>query len=410
MPYAVLSRRQYAGFRTGNWSGKTGDAVLAHLAHPEEFARVKPPLFPVPSCVIRGEKGPSAKRLPGSVLTWTGHVPGHHTDWATAITQLDSAVGDVTTAADSGESPYRKRFRQGATLVPRMLVTVRPGQTTALGLSAGRVAVESARSAIEKPPWRDLPSLSGSVEGQFIRPMHVGATIVAYRAREPERAVVPLVDGDLLDGQHERLDEFPGLATWWREAERTWEQNKSPSSRLSLRDQVDFQGKLHHQLPATQHRVVYTKSGQHLAACRLDDPAAVIDHKLYWAPAETVEEARYLVAVLNSQALTDAVAPLQARGQHNPRDFDMHVFALPFPIFEWHNEIHQALVELASIAEDVAAAVDIDLRWQFQKARRVTRETLRDHGIAGQIDAMVDQLLAESVAVAPLVPAEVAVV
>lgn len=114
--------------------------------------------------------------------------------------------------------------------------------------------------------------------------------------------------------------------------------------------------------------------------------------------------------MLNSQALTDAVAPLQARGQHNPRDFDMHVFALPFPIFEWHNEIHQALVELASIAEDVAAAVDLDPRWQFQKARRVTREALRDHGVASQVDAMVDELLAESTAVAPLLSAEVAAV
>jgi len=272
------------------------------------------------------------------------------------------------------------------------------------------VAVESARSAIEKPPWRDLPSLAGSVEEQFVRPMHLGATIVAYRAREPERAVVPWVDGDLLDGQHERLDEFPGLATWWREAERTWERNKSPSSRLSLRDRVDFQGELRRQFPAAQQRVVYAASGQHLAACRIDDPAAVIEHALYWAPAETVEEARYLCAILNSQTLTDAVAPLQARGQHNPRHFDLHVFALPFPTFDPGREAQQALAELGGVAEDVAGAVDIDPGWQFQKARRVTRDALREHGVAGQIDAMVDELLAESTAVAPIAPAEVAVV
>jgi len=410
MPYAVLSRRRYAGFRSGTWSGKTGDAVFARLAVPEEFARVKPPLFPVPSCVISGEKATAATRLPGTAVTWTGRVAGHHSSWATARDRLASVVGDVTTAADSGESPYRKRFGQGATLVPRMLVTVRPAQTTALGLSAGRVAVESARSAIEKPPWRDLASLTGSVEERFVRPMHLGATIVAYRARAAGRAVVPWLDGDLLDGQHERLDEFPGLAAWWREAERTWERNKSPSSRLSLRDQVDFQGKLRRQLPAPQHRVVYTKSGQHLAACRLDDPVAVIDHKLYWAPVETVEEALYLVAVLNSQALTDAVAPLQARGQHNPRDFDMHVFALPFPIFDRDSEIHQTLAELASVAEAVAAAVDIDPGWQFQKARRITREALRKHGVAGQIDATVDDLLAEAIPVTPVAPADVALI
>ena len=191
---------------------------------------------------------------------------------------------------------------------------------------------------------------------------------------------------------------------------KTLEENKSASSRLSLRGQVYFQGKLRRQFPAAQQRVVYAASGQHLAACRIDDPAAVIEHALYWAPAETVEEARYLCAILNSQTLTDAVAPLQARGQHNPRHFDLHVFALPFPTFDPGREAQQALAELGGVAEDVAGAVDIDPGWQFQKARRVTRDALREHGVAGQIDAMVDELLAESTAVAPVAPAEVAVV
>ena len=236
--------------------------------------------------------------------------------------------------------------------------------------------------------------------------MHLGATMVAYRARSPELAIVPWLDCELLDGRHERLDEFPGLAAWWREAERTWERNKSPSSRLSLRDQVDFQGKLRRQLPAARHRVVYTGTGQHLAACRIDDSLAVISHTLYWAAAETVEEARYLTAVLNSEALRDAVAPLQARGQHNPRHFDLHVFALPFPIFDRDREAHQTLAELARVAEDVAGAVAIDPRWQFQKARRAVRDALREHGVAGQINAAVGELLIESAAVAPIAPAK----
>jgi hypothetical protein len=56
MPYAVLSRRQFAGFRTGNWTtGETG--TFAQFLQAEEFARVKPPLFLVPSCVISGIGG-----------------------------------------------------------------------------------------------------------------------------------------------------------------------------------------------------------------------------------------------------------------------------------------------------------------------------------------------------------------
>jgi hypothetical protein len=39
-------------------------------------------------------------------------------------------------------------------------------------------------------------------------------------------------------------------------------------------------------------RVLYTKGGQYLAAARIEDTRAVIDHKLYWAAADALEEAR----------------------------------------------------------------------------------------------------------------------
>lgn len=395
MPYAVLSRRQYAGFRTGSW---TGSGAAAAFERPEEFARIKPPLFPVPSCVISGTKTTAASRLPTSATVWTGRVASHHLDWPTAASTLASEVADVATALDSQESPYRSRFRQGASLVPRMLVTVERGTVGPLGVAAGNVPVKSARSANEKQPWKRLPGLEGVVESRFVKPMHLGATIVAYRAREPQTAIVPYLDNLLVDGVHERLDEFPGLAAWWREAERVWTTNKTEATRLTLRGQIDFQNKLSKQFPIAVQRVVYTKSGQHLAACRIEDPEAVIDHKLYWAPVDSVEEGRYLCAVLNSQALTDAVIGLQARGQHNPRDFDMHIFALPFPAFDPDDDLHRMLAELSAAAERVAATVVLDPAWQFQKARRVTRDALREHGVADQIDAAVVEMLAGTLA------------
>jgi hypothetical protein len=144
---------------------------------------------------------------------------------------------------------------------------------------------------------------------------------------------------------------------------------------------------------------VYTKSGQHLASCRIKDARAVIDHKLYWAAADSVEEARYLTAILNCEALREAVAPLQARGQHNPRDFDMHVFALPFPSFNENDELHHRIADLAGAAEAVAAEVKLDPGWQFQKARRAVRDALQEHGVTSEIDGSVSELLAPAVEV-----------
>ena len=180
------------------------------------------------------------------------------------------------------------------------------------------------------------------------------------------------------------------------QAERLWEANKSETSRLSLREQLDYQSKLRKQFPLASERVVYTKSGQHLAACRIDEQDAVIDHTLYWATVASAEEGRYVCSVLNSQALTELVVGLQARGQHNPRHFDMHVFAFGLPAFDAHDETHARLAALGERAEDVAAAVDVDSCRQFQKARRVTRDALREDGVAEEIDLAVDELIADA--------------
>ena len=393
MPFAVLSRRQYAGFRTGDWTSQGGGVVAVRFDAPEEFARVKPPLFPVPSCVVSGYKSAPPAPLPTTGTRWTGRVPSHHASWPDVAPALTATSAEVNAPSDTAAgSPYRETFRQGATLVPTVLMRVELLPAPSFGMAAGRTAVSSARSGLEKRPWRDLKTLEGVVETEFIRPMHSGSTIVSFRPRMPDHVIVPWADGHLLEGASEAIDAYPGLAEWWRRAEGLWAKHRS--SRMTLIQQIDFQSKLRRQLPIAAHRVLYSASGQHLAACRIEDPRAVIEHKLYWAPVASRDEARYVTAVLNSQTLARAVTPMQSRGQHNPRDFDMHVFAVPFPAFDDTDESHKVLVELSARAEDVAATVDVDAHRQFQRGRRAVRVALLDDGVQADLDVAVAELLA----------------
>lgn len=391
MPFAVLSRRQYAGFRSGDFaSGGAGVQAVA-FDTAEEFARVKPPLFPVPACVVSGVRADRPTPLKAVALRWTGRVPSHHLGWNEAARNLDSDDSAIERAHDHSGSPYRARFLEGATFVPRVLVVVEERLAGPLGLPAGRVAVQSARSALEKEPWKSMPSREGVLESRFVHPVHFGATVVAYRPRTPLLAIVPYDGQRLIDGSSEYLDEYSGLAAWWREAEHCWNQNSA--GKMTLRERLDYQRLLVKQFPISAHRVVYTKSGQHLAACRISDPTAVIDQSLYWAPADTVHEARYLAAILNSRMVAKAVEGLQSRGQHNPRHFASQVFGLAFPVFRDDDEIHLRLSRLGERAEVIAANVYLDPAWQFQKARRVMREALLADGIAGEVDAAVEELL-----------------
>lgn len=251
--------------------------------------------------------------------------------------------------------------------------------------------MRSQRSPNEKRPWKDLPDLIGSVERQFVRPVHLGDTVLPFRELPPRLGIIPWDGQRLLDGGDDRLNLYPGLATWWRHAEQLWETHRV-SAAMSLLDRIDYQRTLQNQFPAAAHRVVYSASGMYLAAARVADSTAVIEHKLYWASTADVNEARYLIAVLNSQALLDLVRPLQSRGEHNPRDFDKYVFKVPFPLFSPDNPSHNRLAALAERAEAVAAAVELPAV-SFQAQRRRIREALELDGVGKEIDDQVRDIL-----------------
>lgn len=392
MPYAALSRRQYAGFRTGDWDTVDSQARVV-LGRPEGFAKVKPPLFPMPSCVIVGVKADHAVSLPKDAIEWSGRIPDHALDWSEVEPALEAVSGGVATAGDGRASPYAARFRQGAVLVPRMLLMVEQRHGGKIGISAGRSRVRSARSSNEKAPWKGLESLEGVIEKRFLRSVHLGSTIVGFRSRSPRLAVIPELDGTLLDSDDDRIEDFPGLSSWWRHAEGVWEEHRSAATRLKLKEQIDYQSKLTNQFPTPRHRVVYTASGQHLAACRLDDPDVLVEKALYWGAVASVEEGRFLCAILNSERLAQAVRPLQARGQHNPRHFDMHIFSVAFPLFDPSDALHVDLASLAERAEQMVIALEFDPNRQFQSARRDVRRVLNEAGLMAELDEAVEALL-----------------
>jgi hypothetical protein len=393
LPFAALSRRQFAGFRTGRYATSTGEIFVA-FETPWDMHKVKPALFRVPASVVIGTKtsATTAVPLPAEAEHWSGRVSGRNISWALAAGFLTRTPAGIEVGRDNPNSLYHSRFSQGATLVPRMLLVVEQAPSSPIGVAAGRQAIRSGRTPNEKLPWKQLPGIEGAVESEFVRRLHLGATILPFRPLEPWLTVIPHDTTGLLNGNDPRIHLYPGLAQWWQQAEAVWDAHKGTSS-LSLIQRIDFRRGLSLQFPAAPHRVVYTKGGQYLAAARLDDPRVVIDHKLYWATVASAEEGRYLTAILNSPALTRLVGPLQSHGEHNPRDFDKYVWQLPIPLYDSNNDQHRELVELAARAEEVATGVDVSSFGTFQVQRRTIRQALDAEGIADAIDAFVLELV-----------------
>jgi hypothetical protein len=392
LPLAALTRGQFDKFRKGSFSS-------ARIAWDEAWTMNDDvqPLFPVPSCVVFGRRRATAKAMPDTVRAYSGELPMRDASEAQADAAL-TVRKNVPKPAEgrfTGGSTYRKSFRQGATLVPRMLCLVERRSLGRLGEDPTAPYVVSRRNNQEKKPWKSLAGVEHRVEAEFLHPVLLGESILPYRVWRPFEGVVPVTaQGAVLDSEAAANRGYSGLHGWMTAAEGIW--NAHTTSEISLIQQFDYYGKLSAQFPIARLRVVYAASGTIPAACLLRGSAAVIEHAIYCAQASSESEGHYLAALLNSETARARVAAMQARGQWGARHFDKVMFNLPIPIFEPSERLHNELAAAAAEAERIAAAFELPETVKFQRARKLIRDALTETGIAQHVDELVARLLDES--------------
>jgi hypothetical protein len=388
LPLAALTRGQFENLRSGSFhSGK--------IQWDETWTMDESvyPLFPVPSCVVFGRRRATAKAMPDKVLAYSGTLPlrDAHEDVADARLSVKSGPKPVE-ATFTGGSAYRSTFRQGATLVPRMLCFVERRQMGRLGSDTSAPAVQSRRSSQEKRPWKDLEGIENRVEAMFLHPILLGESILPFRIFHPFEGVIPVTElGNVLNAKTALERGFDHLAGWMRKAEKVWDDN-SESGDMKLVERWNYHNELGSQFPPSTMRVVYAASGTNPAACILREPS-VIEHKLYWSAPASLAEARYLTAILNSETARKRGEARQSRGQWGARDFDKVVFNLPIPRFDSKTALHGAISAAATKAEKIAAAVELPESARFQRARALVRTALKEVGVADEIDELVARLL-----------------
>ena len=391
LPLAAMTRGQFEPLRSGSFD-------LARIAWDEAWTMDDSvfPLFPVPSCVVFGRKRATGKAMPKRVRAYAGTLPlrDAHEDVADLALTVQENTPAPTEAVFTGGSPYRKAFRQGATLVPRMLCLVERKSVGRIGGDLSSPLVESRRTTLEKMPWKNLPGIENRVESEFLRPVLLGESILPYRVFRAFEGVVPVDSkGKVLDADAAANRGMDGLHGWMKKAEAVWNENNE-SVDLSLVGQLDYYGKLSTQFPASPIRIVYAKAGTLPAATIVRDASAVFDHKLYWSSFGIEAESYFLLSIFNSETARALAERFQARGQWGARDFDKVAFNLPIPLYDRKQTLHRELAAAAQEAEAMAASVDLPEGVKFQRARGIIRSALKDAGIAQRIDALVTRLLA----------------
>jgi hypothetical protein len=390
LPHAALTRGQFEKFRKGSFSS-------ARIAWDEAWTMNDDlqPLFPVPSCVVFGRRRATSKALPDKVRAYSGQLPMRDASEAVADAALTVHENAPKPAEGrfTGGSAYRKTFRQGATLVPRMLCLVERKSLGRLGSDPTAPFVGSRRNNQEKKPWKFLPGVEHRVEAEFLHPVLLGESILPYRVWQPFEGVVPVTaQGAALDAEAAANRGYAGLHGWMSAAEAVWSANAESSS-MTLIERWNYHNELGAQFPIPRLRVVYAASGTIPAACLLRGSAAVIEHAIYWAQVSGESEGQYLAALLNSETSRARVAAMQARGQWGARHFDKVMFNLPIPRFDASQPLHCELAAAAAEAERIAAAFELPESVKFQRARKLIRDALTESGIAPHIDGLVARLL-----------------
>ena len=392
LPLAAMTRGQFEKFRSGRFGS-------ANIAWDEAWTMDDSvvPLFPVPSCALFGKKRAIGKATPQTVRAYSGTLP--YRDASEEI--ADRRFGEPRTvpAPQAGEftggSAYRASFRQGATLVPRMLTLIERKVMGRIGANPNAPAIVSRRSPLEKTPWKDLPGLEGQVELQFLRPVLLGESILPFRREQSFEGVIPIdQEGIMFDAKTALTGKrhFEKLAAWLADAQDAWESNSS-SGKMTLSERWNYQRGITNQFPIKAIRVVYSKAGSQPAAAVIRDDRAVIDHKLYWMTATSEHEATYLVAILNSETARSRAERYQSRGQFGARDFDKVIFNLPIPVFDASVKLHTDLAALGARGEEVAGMVELPEAERFVAARQRVRRALIEEGVAGDIEKAVEKLL-----------------
>jgi hypothetical protein len=397
LPYAAVNRPAFGGLRRGVFY-----TVQVRIVEAWDLAQVRPifgrtAVGTTSTCVLFGRRE-LAGPLPDRIERFSGTLPRRDATEADADRALRRAYEPwprITTL--EGASPYRARFQNGATVYPRRFFLVEREASGRLGDNPAAPRVHGKAGPLDKVPWNSVDPPRGPVEAEFLRPVLLGETIAPFRILTPALSVLPVSGGAVLDAAAAANAGHRHLAAWLRDAEAKWAGycSKRPDGmpRTTLGQQLDHMRKLSAQLSPTGVKVVYTKAGTLLSAAVLDDPRVVVDHKAYWAAARDVEEAHYLVAILNSATALNRVIPMQSRGWRDPRDFDNLVWELAIPEYDRRQPLHVELADAAAHAEPVAAAVALQESAHFMRQRRAIRDALTEDGIAATIDGLVNRLL-----------------
>jgi hypothetical protein len=383
LPRSIFSADQHDALRQGTFKG-------VHLSWSElwDLEGVEP-LCNVPSCVLFGRKSPRPSAfggVRGEVLS--GRLPRRNASLleAEAVLKVEEvqfflnrrgkrSFWGTTEGVHGIVSPYKKRFFQGATIVPRAFwfVEIVPSP---LGFDPNLPPLITSQRAQEqaKDAYQGIV-FKGSVESRFLYATLLSTDLLPFGHLDYRLVVLPIEpEGDhyrLLNADQARRRGYLRLAEWLEKAQQEWQVRRGAKAEMmDIYERLDRVHGLTRQNPQASYRVLYIAVGTNLCACMMkNEPIEfesigqqvhaqgyISEHKLYCLETMNEDEAYYLAAVFNAPVINQMIKASQSRGLWGPRDIEKKVLDLPIPQFDPAQAEHQRLAELGKACSERVAA------------------------------------------------------
>jgi len=432
MPRAIFSADQHDRFRDCKVKG-----VAYELLKIIDCENVNP-LFYVPACTVIVRKG-GKTTYPINATVISGRLPEDRNktiplEEAKKHLKLKeekiylNKIGKRTwldykeIRLRSGRSYYYEYFKQGATIVPQACWFV-----DIIDQHTGFATVKtSKRVKLKGKVKHEMPLLP--VENKFIFGVLTGSEIMPFCHLSPNTAVLPILPmGNkyhLITKDEAKRSNYDKLVGWLKEAEKVWEKvRETKQEKATLYEWLDYQHKLSDQKSKIRFKVVYLRSGTHLCATVVDVEkileedkrlnGVIVESTLYHYETNDINEAFYLVAILNSSILDKLIKPMQSKGEFGERDIHKKPLEFPIPSYDPDNPIHKKLSEFGRKGFEIAHKIlpqklkkyDYDKKLaergtlvpqEVATIRKNLKESLKD--LIDQIDSLVIELFKEKIA------------
>ncbi len=369
MPRSIYSANQHDEFRNISYD------LDMKLKEIWDLTDVRP-LFKIPSCVIMAEKTKKIKikNLNGVIIS--GKLPSQNCNYKEAKNNLirksgfynikkinqSSAINFSDKSLVSSDINiikldlyYKKRFKQGATIVPRNFYFIDSKDC----LSSKKVVTISTNEHINKnakSPYKNV-LLKGRTEIKFIFKTCIAENILPFAVINPFLVHLPIQKTQntwsYISPSKMQSEGKINSGKWFNEVEKKY--HSLSNGKMTFFERINYHNGLLSQNPEEKYWILYCASGKHMCAAFYENKDLFwVDSKLYWHTLKTKKEAHYLAGVLNATSLNEMIKPFQTQGLLGERDIHKKILDIGIPRYNSENEL---IVNISKLAENLSKKI-----------------------------------------------------